>query len=307
MKRLLRTLLMPGLAASTAILGLSSLTGCSSNTAAPTVVKVVAASGLKALSADATSIKVVWTRDASDLGVDTVQAESNGAPVVVTSTGKSATLTGLTAGVEYRITVRNSAGSSPALTWMTAVRTNNIRIYQVSAAGMPNALLLGPGGAKAVSVQTPPGTADFVLDDNTNHPQITSPSGLSFEAASQFDPALFDASIDTVPHFVYGGLDNDYASAGYTDDRISMVGNAYYLPNDAGYTAKGSRVLIVRTHDDHLAKIEIVAQASGMLYGLSGQNKFVILNVSYQVMPGEPYASRPHLRYGARVPRVVIR
>ena len=39
----------------------------------------------------------------------------------------------------------------------------------------------------------------------------------------------------------------------------------------------------------------------------SGQNKYVILNVSYQVMSGEPYASRLHLRYGATSPRVVIR
>ncbi len=255
---------------------------------------VGAPTNLMALSKDANSISIMWTRGANDTAAETVSVSSNG---TTTSTQQepasvsSLNLTGLTAGTVYTITVASSGGSS-SITWMTATRTTGLTIWETAgtSASQPSALQLSgsDGFAHAIS-SNDAANVDFVLH---SFPTTTVPSGISLETAEAFDQTYSHLLyINGAPYYVPGGLDANYRSTPYPDTATSA---AYDIPNDASYDTTGSRVLIVETSDHHLALVQIVPQSNGQLYGTSGGAKFITVNVSYQTATSEPYAARPH-------------
>src|SRR4051812_18318009 len=98
-------------------------TGPGTTTSTPT--------GVMAHSVDATTIAVMWTRASGDAGLDTVVV--NGTPVLPGTSASAATVTGLTTGTVYTITVKGGGGTSSGITWMTANRTDGLQIFEYSS------------------------------------------------------------------------------------------------------------------------------------------------------------------------------
>ncbi|MFI5201200.1 MAG: hypothetical protein ACHQNE_02290, partial [Candidatus Kapaibacterium sp.] len=214
-------------------------------------------------------------------------------------------------GVLYTITVVSSGGSSNSVTWMTAIRTSGLQLYQFSSGQRSGLQLNGPGGQAAVvsASSSNIGTMDFYLEDVQHDNTITTTSSLSFEGAQFLNTTgetWRNSYIDVPDRYVVGGLDADYSASDFSTQlgRIT-AGNAYDIPDDAVYATKGSRVLIVKTQDGNLAKIEVVPDpTTGKLYSGSGTNKYVTVNVSYQPIAGQPYAARPHRGFSGRPVRI---
>jgi len=284
-----------------AVFGLS-MSSCSSTTAPgtsspPTGVMVAQLT---------TGLGVTWTGD----GVtDTVVALTSAGSISASASGtSSATLIGLTAGVPYTILVRSSNGSSGSITWDPSIRKDGIKVFQYSSTGLSG---LSLASQAAISLQNAnKGSIDFLLDDSKRDPTITNPSGLSFEGAQTFDNTWRASYVDADDHYVVGGLNADYSATGYAAAATEMQtvrGNDYPIPDDAVYATKGSRVLLVATNDGNFAKIEIVPDAAtGKLYSMSGTDKYITVNVSYQPTPLQPYASRPHRTPGVKERRVSV-
>jgi hypothetical protein len=280
------------------------LNGCSSSTAPG--AGVGSPSTLMAISKNASTISIKWIRGSGDTSADTVIISGGGAPpqaIPTSNTASSAEINGLTTGTVYTITVASIGGQSSSLNWMTANRTMGLHLYQFSSSGT-SGLILGGGQASVVSASSAnAGTMDLYLEDIQHDPTITSTSGISLESTDFLNgsSATYRKSfMDGAATYVVGGLDSDYSSSDFSSQLNGAVGgavNAYDIPNDAGYDTKGSRILLVRTQDGNLAKVEIVPDPStGMLYSGSGTNKYITVNVSYQPVAGQPYAGRalPH-------------
>lgn len=255
--------------------------------------------GLMANSLDQDQIGLRWTRDASDVTDDTVVVTASDgstvAPRVVVSPGVSTQVTGLHTGVTYTFSVHSQYGASVSLPWMTAIRTNGIKLYQYSSS-QPSGLLLTATGASAVSVTN--SAMDFYLEDAEHNSDIPTPPGLSFESAVELHSNFNESIMDSAPRYVIGGLTMDYASTDFTTimSRIAAYrGHTYDISNASNYNTVGSRVLLAETHDGHFARIEIVPDpTTNQLYSGSGTSKYVTVNVSYQPIAGKPYAARPH-------------
>jgi len=255
---------------------------------------VGAPTNLMALSKDANTISIKWTRGSGDTAAEKVVLSSN---TVTDTLLEPSSVTQLdlnvSEGVLYTMVVVSSGGSSNSVTWMTATRTMGLTIWETRGTGasQPSALQLSgaDGFAHAIS-SNDASNVDFVLHSFGTD---TVPSGLSFETAEAFDQTYAHLNyINGAPYYIPGGLDANYRSTAYPDTATSA---AYDIPNDATYGTTGSRVLIVETSDHHLALVEIVPQSNGQLYGTSGTAKFITVNVSYQTAGSEPYAARPHV------------
>jgi len=246
------------------------------------------ATNLMAHSLSPTSIALMWTRNANDVSSDTIYVDGVASQTVAAPT--STTTVTVTAGVPHALSVHSTGGSSTALTWMGATVTKNITVWETAGtgSGQPSALQLnGPSGAQAVSSSSA-SSVDFVLHSISGDPTL--PSGISFETTEAFDATYPHVNyIDGAANYIPGGLDNSWRSTPYPDTGTSA---AYDLPLDN--QNRGSRVLVVRTSDNHTALVEIQQQANGQLYGTSGGVKFVTVNVSYQTVAGQKYAGRPH-------------
>jgi hypothetical protein len=261
--------------------------------------------GLMARSDNASTISLKWTRASGDIGPDTVVITGGStaiAPVVVSAAASTAVINGLTNGPLYSFTVHGNGGASTALQWMTAVRTNGVKIYQYSSTGASGLALNVNGTATPISVDTTndpsvKSKVDFILDDNIYDSGIPSPPGLSFESANfvfRGGNGLRKSTLAPAAEYVVGGLDADWASTSYSA-AMSGQGTNYDLSEEADYDTKGSPILLAHTPEGNFAKIEIVPDpTSHKLYSGSGFNKYITVNVSYQPTPNQPYAGRPH-------------
>lgn len=299
------TTVLSGLAM--AALGAFSFASCT-NPSSPAAT-IGAPTNLMALSKDANTISIKWTRGANDTAAESVSLASNGTttstqqePATVTSMD----LTTLATGTVYTITVTSSGGST-SINWMTAVRTSGLRIYQFSSGLQSGLQLKGPGGPAVVvsAASANIATMDFYLEDVEHANTITTTSGLSFEG-----PQFLNIAGETWRNsyfqddqlYVQGGLDNAYSTTDFSTflNNSSAGHNSYDIPD----VQENDRVLTVATQDGNLARIDIVPDATtGKLYSGSGTNKYITVNVSYQPIAGKPYAARPHPFQGVREPR----
>ncbi|HET6401822.1 MAG TPA: fibronectin type III domain-containing protein [Candidatus Kapabacteria bacterium] len=274
-------------------------------------VTVGAPTNLEALSKDANTISIKWTRGANDTAAESVSVASNGtttSTVQEPATVTSLDLTTLSTGTVYTITV-TSSGGSVSIPWMTAVRTPGLRLYQFSSGQQSGLQLNGPGGHAAVvsAASANISTMDFYLEDVEHDNTITTSSGLSFEGP-QFlnDPSKGETWRNSYFQddqlYVHGGLDSTYSATDFSTflANPSAGHNSYDIPD----VQENDRVLTVATQDGNVARIDIVPDATtGKLYSGSGTNKYITVNVSYQPIAGKPYAARPHPFQGVREPR----
>jgi hypothetical protein len=286
-----------------AMLGMASLTvaSCTTETTTPPATTTAGApTSIMALSKNSTTVSIEWTRASDDNTPDTVIA-MNGSTVASSaisgSTDTKWDVTGLTEGTAYVFSVHSTGGSSPTITWMTAERTSTVSIYETGdpSSSDPSGLVLASatnGGTQAISLSGAL-NADLVLGSFVDN---TLPSGISLVAGNVHNVAWSDTKINGRGDYILGGLDNNYRATDYTNDMDTATLNAYDIPNDAVYNTKGSRVLIVKTADTHLALVEVVPDPStGLLYRTNATGyKYVVVNVSYQAVVNTPYAGRPH-------------
>lgn len=266
-------------------------------------------SGLMVNAASATSIGAEWTRDPNDVGYDTIVATTLAGTIAGTpaaTTGSNGTVTGLSEGVQYNISIHIGTGASSSITWMTAERTTGIKIYEKAdpSSSDPSGLVLAStadGGVTAIPLSGA-SNADFVLDD-----VASLPSGISLESGAVLNAQWNDMKVNPNANYVPGGLNKYYRNTDYTADIAAATVNSFDIPDDAGYGSKGSRVLICQTADGNLALVEVVPDATtGQLYSTTTDGfKYVTLNISYQSQVDEFYARRGRPRTGTgTVPRM---
>ncbi len=271
-------------------------------------------SNVMALSKSANTISIKWTRGSGDTGPDTIIV-ANGTStsnVVTTSTATQTDLT-VSPGVVSTITVASTGGRSSSISWMPAVRTNDVQIFEFSSSGSSGLQLNGPNGqARTVSMNlnTNPnaqGEVDFLLDDAQRDNGITTPSGLSFEGAQVFDQTWRNSYIANDQNYIAGGLDSFYSATDFSSflSTASTQHNSYDIPN----SPENDRVLTVVTQDGNLAKIDIKPDpTTGLLYSGSGTDRYITVDVSYQPVAHQPYAARPAHHYypSGHAPRLSV-
>lgn len=295
------------LAALGATVGAFSFASCTNPSSPATTVG--APTNLMALSKDANTISIKWTRGANDTAAETVAVAANGTTISTLQEPASVTsldLTTLNTGTVYTITVTSSGGST-SINWMTAVRTSGLRIYQFSS-GQPSGLQLnGPGGHAAVvsAGSANIATMDFYVDDFQHDTSITTTSGISFESPQFLNTpgkTWRSSYFQNDQLYVLGGLDSAYSATDFSTflSNPSAGNNSYDIPD----VQENDRVLTVATQDGNVARIDIIPDATtGKLYSGSGTNKYITVNVSYQPIAGKPYAARPRSSLGEREPR----
>jgi hypothetical protein len=254
---------------------------------------------------DANTITAKWTRAADDTGNDTLfVSDGTTEMMAVAFAGTStASVAGLSTGKTYSIQVANSTGNrTTAIEWATAVRTENITIYETSGsgAGQPSGLALSynGGAATALSINSVDSLKiDLVL--------ATDPSAdaafLSLQGANVVGsqiPTGKSAQLGDTVFIVDGGLDADYYSTGFS----SRITTKKYF--DQFSRTGGSAIVLVKTMEGNYARVEVKKQADGKLYKMVGAVKAVDLEISYQPIVGKAYAARPIRRSGVSVPKL---
>jgi hypothetical protein len=240
-----------------------------------------------------TSIGVEWTRGAGDYRLDTIVA-MNGNNVVSTDTtsGSIGILTGLSEMDAYVITIHTDSGISEPITWMTAERDTNIRIYERAdlSPSDPEVLQLAANAVKSVPF-TGASNGDLVLDDNASDS-----SGISLDAGAFKNIGWNNTKIDPDTIYIPGGLKNYYRNSNYATELSNPTKDSIAIPNDSSYGTKGSWILVCQTVSNNLALIEIQPNSStGQLYSEdSVGHKYITVNVSYQSATNQPYAGRGH-------------
>ena len=288
-----------------ALASLASLTiaGCSSTTSTTPTTGIP--SGVMANSRDAATISVQWTRTSDDVTADTVVVMASGAvvnSVPAASPSNTATVSGLTEGTLYTISVHSAGGASSSINWMTARRSTLLTIYETADnnPGEYSGLQLnGPSGTARV-ISTNPAVepnaaseADFVLGSYTPADDPTDTSGISLVAGnvsgSGFSNGL--ATLIAGPSVLWknGGMDSLYMASEFSGSGITY--NSYNIQNAS--VGNTSAILLVKTADGHhYAKVEIVPQSDGHLFGGTAGRNFIQVRVSYQNAADEAYASR---------------
>ncbi len=245
---------------------------------------------LMAQSVNATTIALMWTRGTGDAGMDTVY---QGATVLGPVSGSAMNVTSLQEQTAYTFTVRTAGGTTNAVIWMTAERTNGLRIYETSdpSTSDPSGISVGPTIATTINLANG-ASADFILESYSGDPML--PSGISLVASNVHNAAWRDTKVNGKALYVPGGLNSNFAMTDYKTSMDTITMNAFDVPDDATYATKGSAIIVVKTSDNHLALVEIVPDASGKLYSVSNGHKYITVNVSYQAAVNTGYASRPH-------------
>jgi hypothetical protein len=257
-----------------------------------------APTGIMANSLSATSVGVEWTT--SDPAIASIVATpvGSGSPITISASGSGATkatVTGLTAGTAYTFAVNTTGMPSTAITWAGAARSATVRIYETNdpSSSDPSGLSLIVGSVQAFGTSTSAGhqaSIDVVLSSDN-----TSASGITLVSAgvtgSGIPPTLSGLRMTTFNDnsvLVTGGLDADY----YSSDLAAL----FALGNNTADIPTGtspSEIIRVKTTDHFYARLEIVPQADGTLYGTNaGGYKFVDVIVSEQSTALLPYAAR---------------
>lgn len=262
---------------------------------------VPAPTGLEVTSVSSTQIAVRWIRDATEQGVDTVIAKdaSTGAVVVakpVILTTPAWILTGLSPNVKYHVSVVSSSGnSSPAIEWATATRSQMMTLYETAVpnnATHPSGLVLGPVAHTAAIDGTEQSSIDLVLATDNALPV---PPFLSLQGADVVGsgiPSGRKTLVGNSAFIVKAGFDGDF----YTDDFVGEFTSEYNSQPIPG-TTSDPFIILVKTADNHYARVQVVPQSNGLLWkdvpiGPISYRAIDVI-VSYQPIQNAPYASRP--------------
>lgn len=264
---------------------------------------------LAATALSSTSIRVRWSGGTtSDQVVAT--PTGGGTAVTVNSSNGVATITGLTLGQTYSIKVTNADGESGALTWAPARRwpfetngSQTVRLYSTGAPlpTQPSGLIFDASGIQTVSIRSSDSDdIDVVLafNEDENVPVSLVSPGVDGSGIYDGKNTIFgdDAFL------VDGGLDNDFYGTPiqnlFTDNR-----NGTDVERRAGGSAElgWSKIILVKAQSGsnvHYARIELVPQSNGQLFGEESTYEFVDLRVSYQTIPNAGYVGRPQ-RHGS--------
>jgi hypothetical protein len=272
---------------------------------------------LEVNSLSSSQITATWTRDGSDATTDTLIATNAGGTIVASaialSPSNKATLTGLSPGVLYKITVGSRGGRSSSVEWATATRSAKITLYETAdpTSGHPSGLIFGdPSGvARAASVSG----ADSLLIDLVLATDNTSPYPyLSLQSANVVGSQIWNGRATVFGDTTYvitesggNGLNAQYFSSGFNNE--FNAGHNYFDKFDELNQTKGSSiVLFMKTGliPPHYARVEIIPQANGLLWKNVGSYRAIDVVVSYQPMSDKAYAGRPGAIRGHDAPKV---
>ena len=282
----------------------------------PLIGKV--ATHLMANSSGNGGVGLRWTRDPSDNGVDTVfvfdgfyyiwdriPVPAPASSVVINS---KATI--------YEMCVHSSGGTSETLHWAPAQRfgseANPIRVWEVTAESQSNGQPTGHYDGLCVSCgQTvqPNGSypnpehlldLQLILDDVQSDPMVFSSSGLSLVSPHLITASSNHTYFDSVTYYSPGGLDSFYTSNDLTFPQKSSIGRAQYeygIPGDASPN-RGSAILVLQVPDPvplrsdlyYYAKVEVVQQPDGRLFGGTAPNRYVDVVISVSSTGTWPWA-----------------
>ncbi len=246
--------------------------------------------GLRASSLGPTTIGLKWQRPATDKAADTVvaMAGSTEAARVIAPAGKSSvTLTGLTSGVVYSISVRGTLAFSETIQWATATRFGPIRLYENSDpdASHPNGIVLGTQATERVQKTGVTPNSDLFLATDTSGDSLLTLAAPAVDSLShrtdgkKTDFSDFSIAAQSLDALTFG---SDLSS------RFTAGVNAYRVPPGESYL-----IFQARTTDQHYAQIQVVNQLDGSLVGTTAQGyHYVDLMISYQPVAGAPYAAR---------------
>jgi len=315
----LKSLLVGGLMA--ASLSFIS-TGCNENPGDPTdptVVRPAAPTNAMAVSLSSNSVGLTWTAPTTTDAVTYKVTYASDGTVVdsgsTTASGTSVTITNLQAGKAYTfsvysVRVSDTVMSSTAaqVTWAPATRyaTSTIRMYE-KASAQGSGLILDPakGGPENISVATANPNVQLVMfaNDTTNRVIIGSAYGVEeYKNVNGFDRNVYVSdSIYAVP-----SLDQWYENQSIAS-RIGVNGNvsSYSIPQTVSATGN-TFMFYVRTGTSgnyHYARVMVEKDAAGKVLQGTSPNRYVELEISYQLAADVPYAKIPA---GATTPVGVI-
>ncbi len=272
------------------------IVGCNENTTTVNDTVPNAPTGLMATSLSSSSIALKWTGPTAGTytsyklkmtatGVDTTFTAASGTTAM--------TLTGLTEGTKYTFaltSVNGTAVSTTAATvsWSPATRFTtldgtstgpDIRLYESSSDKGSGLRLYNPT-TKLPEILTVKGGGDLwdIGIDNkgiADSVDAGSPGALSFTINNPRATLM-----GKIYHNV-NSLDEIYETADLT---VSSQGT-YTLPN----ASTGGHAFVVKTADGNFAKILFKSVGGKILQG-SGSDRYVTVEISYQMVAGVPYA-----------------
>ena len=255
--------------------------------------------GLMVTSTDHITLAFSWTRSPSDVGTDTViitGGTANIGTIEVPSPGAREAISGLVEGTVYTVSVHSTGGASASVQWAPAMRSTGIRLWEYSAPSSVGNSGLQLASSNGLAAAVPANASnlssvDFILG---NDPSL--PSGLVLQSADVISTQYHQNALSDSAFYVPTGLDGFFTARDLSTYSYVSGGAETSIPNDAVYLTQGWKMKLVKTFDNHYAKIAIKPQPDGRLYGTSGGYKFIDIEVSYQRTASEPYAARPEAR-----------
>jgi hypothetical protein len=270
------------------------------------------------LSANAESSTAINVRWEGGTAGDTLIATANGVEIrqpvttvqtIGTTNYRRATISGLTMGTNYVLTVRNDDGTSGSLTWSPAIHwpseTNQAQTVRVWGTGaplptQPSGLIIDANGITAVSVNDAARRDEIDIVVATNPDAQVPLSVLAPGVTGSGIPTVKNTKFGNQPFNVAGGLDNDFYTAPITTlftNNVNAVDIDRRATTDAAF---GTSVIIpFLTEDNHYGRIELVPQ-NGQAFGTFQEGsdiyEFVEIRVSYQTQTGVGYVGRGAVR-----------
>lgn len=203
------------------------------------------------------------------------------------------------------VKVNTSGTTSPSISWAPAVGTSRLHIFETSAPASvgPSGLILGNPSTTALTSGSNKGNIDLVL---ATTPAAQPFPNLQLQAADQGAVSGGKATeLGTNPINVKGGLAMDHYGSGDLGGLIPSTNSIgfYDFKDWATITDSSSIVVLVRTADNHYARVEVIPQpvvtgkTGNYLWGddAASGKRFIDVNVSYQTTAGLAYAGRPNV------------
>jgi hypothetical protein len=260
---------------------------------------------LRVTSISDSQIGARWMRDPLDKGADTLIARPVGGgqeiTIAVNSPGNAAIIGGLSQGVLYKLQAASTDGRSEPIEWATATRSEMLTLYETTdkTAGHFSGLILGPTAKVASPAGAEKNQIDLVLATDTDLP---SPS-LSLQGADVVGSGIPGGRASRIGELFFpnqGGLDQDFYFASIAE-LFSKI-NALPIQSEPSPPL----IVLIKTADDHFARIAIMPQSDGLLWKYVGSYRAIDVIVSYQTLVGVGYASRPtNIRRGTNTPKVI--
>lgn len=268
---------------------------------------------LSATSLANNGIRVRWTAGTS---TDTVYVTSGGAlpiknsevrtQVIQGTTYYLVDIPGLATGGVYTIQVRNDDGVSNSIQWAPAFRTETFRLWETAApiaVGASGVVFNNDGTFNVVSTESADSVnVDLVLATENNAGSdvfvaLVSPSVTSRSGIQDGNSTVFADSVYLVSNAGGSALDNDFYTGPLSNLMSTANGQNLNRRTGTAISTNDAVIAIIRTEDNHYARIEIIPQSNGQLYGADANGyKFTDIRMSFQTAQGVPYAARPVAR-----------